>query len=156
MTRMRTAKSYTMLLDAPLDEVFPLLCPVREYEWIQPWRCELVYTQSGRAELDCVFKTNFEDDGPEDVWVVSRYEPPTLIEFVRVNALRTIRYSINLHPLDGGRTSATWSQVITALNAEGDEIVARYSDEAHQGEMKTLSRMLNHFLKTGAMLTDSE
>jgi hypothetical protein len=74
MKRYRTTKSYTMCLDAQADAIFPLLCPVREFDWIQPWQCEMVYTDSGRAELDCVFKTNFPDDGPEDTWVISRYE----------------------------------------------------------------------------------
>ena len=31
----RVVKSYTMHLGAPPAEVFPLLCPVRETEWIE-------------------------------------------------------------------------------------------------------------------------
>ena len=110
-----------MNLDAGADDIFPLLCPVREYDWIQPWQCEMVYTDSGRAELDCVFKTNFPDDGPEDTWVVSRYEPPKHIEFVRINPIRSIRYSIDVIQQDDGSAQAIWKQVITGLNSEGDQ-----------------------------------
>ena len=28
---------------SPPEEVFPMLCPVREYEYIPPWECEIVY-----------------------------------------------------------------------------------------------------------------
>ncbi len=85
MSGHRSTKTYSMLLKGTPEQVFPLLCPVREYEWIDNWQCEVVYSDSGFAELDCVFKTRFPGDGPEDTWAVSRYEPPLLIEFVRVN-----------------------------------------------------------------------
>lgn len=152
MKRNRTIKSYTMNLDARADEIFPLLCPVREYDWIQPWQCEMVYTDSGRAELDCVFKTNFPDDGPEDTWVVSRYDPPKYIEFVRINPIRSIRYCIDVIQQEDGSTKAIWKQVITGLNSEGDNLVAGFTDEAYYGEMSMLQNMINHFLKTGEML----
>ncbi|MBE0584104.1 MAG: hypothetical protein IH612_10145 [Desulfofustis sp.] len=134
------------------DDVFPLLCPVREHEWIQPWQCEMVYTDSGRAELDCVFKTWFSDDGPEDTWVVSRYIPPKHIEFVRINTIRSIRYCIDIIHQDDGSTQALWEQVITGLNSAGDDFVAGFTDEKYYNEMMVLQNMLNHFLKTGEML----
>jgi hypothetical protein len=150
--RNRTIRSYTMNIDGSLDDVFPLLCPVREYDWIQPWHCEIIYTDSGIAELDCVFKTNFPDDGQEDTWVVSKYEPPKCIEFVRINSLRSIRYSIELIQQENGSTQANWKQIVTGLNSEGDIFVAGLIDEAYHRKMKTLQNMINHYLKTGEML----
>jgi len=150
--RNRKIRSYTMDIHGTLDDVFPLLCPVREYDWMQPWQCEMIYTDSNAAELDCVFKTNFPDDGPEDTWVVSTYEPPDYIEFVRINSLRSIRYSITLIQQENGTTQATWSQVITGLSSEGDIFVAGLTDEAFHGRMKILQNMINHYLKTGEMM----
>jgi hypothetical protein len=150
--RNRTIRSYTMNIDGSPDDVFPLLCPVREYDWIQPWHCEMVYTDSGVAESDCVFKTDFPDDGPEDTWVVSKYEPPKCIEFIRINSLRSIRYSIDLIQQENGSTQAKWKQIVTGLNSEGDIFVAGLIDEAYHGKMKTLQNMINHYLKTGEML----
>lgn len=141
-----------MQLGARPDDIFPLLCPVREYDWIQPWQCEMVYSDSGKAELDCIFKTNFPEDGPEDTWVVSRYEPPKYIEFVRINSIRSIRYSIEIIQQDGESSHAVWKQVITGLNTEGDNFVNNYRDEAYYEEMRILQNMLNHFLKTGETL----
>jgi len=152
MKRNRTTKIYTMKIDARPDDIFPLLCPVREYDWIQPWQCEMVYTDSGRAELDCIFKTNFPEDGTEDTWVVSRYEPPQYIEFVRINSIRSIRYGIEITQQDDESSQAVWKQVITGLNPEGDNFVAGYSDEAYYKKMGILQKMINHFLKTGGML----
>lgn len=44
------------------SKVFPLLCPVRGYEWIESWRCEMLHSNSGIAEKNCVFRTRFPED----------------------------------------------------------------------------------------------
>ena len=116
----------------------------------------MVYSDSGFAEQDCIFQTNFPQDGPEDTWVVSRYEKPTLVEFVRVNGIRAIRYAIILRQVGEGRTEAEWRQIITGLNDEGDRFVKGLSDEAYRQRMQVLEQMLNHYLTTGQMLKFSE
>ena len=73
-------RTHQFTVSAPPEKVFPLLCPVRECEWIPNWRCEMLHSNSGVAEEDCVFRTNCSDTGPM-TRVVSRYEPPVLIEF---------------------------------------------------------------------------
>lgn len=44
-------------VSAEPEAIFPLLCPVREFDWIPTWDCDLVYTGSGIAEEGCVFRT---------------------------------------------------------------------------------------------------
>lgn len=149
---MRAVKTYTMRLKGKPEQVFPLLCPVREYEWIPTWQCTMAYTESGGAELGGVFQTNFPQDGPEDTWVVSRYEVPQVIEFIRVNALRVIRFSIHLEGMEGGVSQWKWEQTVTGLSAQGDELVGALTDVGYAAKMGMLEKMLNHFLETGAML----
>lgn len=156
MRQNRTVKSHLMEVKGSPEQVFPLLCPVREYEWIDGWQCEVVYTQSGFAELDCIFKTNFPADGPEDTWVVCRYEAPQAIEFVRVNALRAMRFSIRLEDVKtvGEKPISRWrwQQTITGLNEEGVALAAAMTDEAYSAKIVDVERKLNHFLETGTML----
>jgi hypothetical protein len=156
MPHVRVLLRHAMTLSAPPDRVFPLLCPTREYDWIEPWRCELLYSDSGVAELDCVFRTSFPDDGPPDTWVVSRYQPPSVIEFIRVNALRVIRYTIALRKTEGGRTEAEWTQLLTGLSAEGDDRVRAADRQAYTRKMLLLQTMLNHYLVTGTILPLAE
>src|SRR6266540_2991762 len=47
-----------IILPSTKDIVFPLLCPVREYEWFNGWKCTMVYSESGVAENNNVFYTN--------------------------------------------------------------------------------------------------
>jgi hypothetical protein len=148
----RRCKTYAMSLAFPPEQVFPLLCPVREYDWIEPWQCDLIHSDTGVAELDCVFKTRFPDDGPEDTWVVSRYEPPAVIEFVRINSLRSLRYSISLTRNDDGATRLIWTQIFTGLSPAGDDFIKGLSDPEYQERMALRERQLNHFLTNGEML----
>ncbi len=142
-----------MRLNSSPEKIFPLLCPVREHEWIELWTCEMVFSRSGLAELDCVFQTDFADDGPQDTWVISRYEPPERLEFVRINAVRAMRYAITLSREDEAHTRAEWKQVLTSLNVEGEKVLKALTPEAYAEEMGMIERMLNHFLATGERLS---
>ncbi|MBI4572060.1 MAG: SRPBCC family protein [candidate division NC10 bacterium] len=153
MNRLRMIKTHTMVLDAEPEAVFPLLCPVREYDWIEAWRGRMIYSGSGFAEQDCIFQTDFPKDGATETWVICRYEPPRLIEFVRVSTLRATRYTITLHPTAGGKTEAEWRQVITGLTEDGDCLVGQEPEEAYPTQMERLAQMLNHYLNTGRMLS---
>ena len=70
----RIAHEYTQTNSASPERVFPLLCPVREAEWVPDWQYRLIYSESGIAELGCVFTTR-DDDGSETTWVVTEYAP---------------------------------------------------------------------------------
>lgn len=152
MNHKRAIKQHTMLLEGSPETIFPLLCPTRESEWIETWRCTMIYSDSGLAEQDCVFRTDFPQDGPRDTWVLSRYERPKLVEFVRVNGIRAIRYTIVLLERPEGKTEAEWKQVITGLNDVGDRFVEGLSDEEFGRRMERLQQMLNHHLTTGGIL----
>ena len=80
MTAGKLDHSIEFTVPAPPDRVFPLLCPVLEYRWIPTWRCDLLHSDSGVAEEDCVFRTDFPGAGPM-TWVVNCYQPPKRIEF---------------------------------------------------------------------------
>jgi hypothetical protein len=152
MNGYRKERSFKMTLRGSPEQVFPLLCPTREYDWIETWKCEMIYSDSGFAEPGCIFKTSFPTDGPEDTWVVSRYEAPVLIEFVRVNPLRVIRYTIKLRRADNAATEADWAQVITGIGEAGNQFVRDMDDEGFNTRMAMVEKMLEHYLMTGAML----
>ena len=57
-------------IEAPVNEVFPLVCPVREYDWIPGWKCNLLYCPNGRNEKDVVIAapaTSSRGNGP--IWL---------------------------------------------------------------------------------------
>jgi hypothetical protein len=146
--------SCNQLLESPLEKVFPLLCPTREYEWIETWKCDLIFSNSGFAELDCIFNTDFSEENKE-TWVVDRYEKNKCIQFIRCSESRIIRYGITLSENKNGTTVAIWEQTITSLNLEGNKYIENFLDEAFEKRIKALEKMINYYLKTDEMLKNS-
>jgi hypothetical protein len=137
---------------APPERVFPLLCPVREYDWLERWRCEVLHTRTGVAALDCIFRTDLLPGEAPMTWVVTRYEPPSRIEFTCFVPERLVmRLDISLEPAGTGATRLHWSRRFFSLTAEGDGIVEARA-AIHRPSMLELERALVHYLETGAML----
>ena len=153
--RKRSISRYSHFISAKAEAVFPLLCPVREYEWIEWWRGELVYADSGAAELDCVFTSApFDAIGPE-IWTCSRYEPPSRIDYVRMSQHTVIRLELALSPAGAG-TRATAMFVATAVDATGDTLLAGFDTATCERHFKPCFLMLDHYLRTGTMLPGAE
>lgn len=140
-----------MDLDAPPTEVFPLLCPIREYEWVDGWACEPVHLSSGFAEEDGIFMTGGGDE-PLETWVITRYLPPQEIEFVRVTDGRVIRLNVRLKSETEGRTRAFWRTLITATSAEGAAAVEGLSEDVYKRMIGGFGKMLGRYLATGQRL----
>lgn len=147
----RVTRSYTQRLVAAPSVVFPLLCPVREADWIEGWDPISVVTGSGAAEPDCVFVT---PGRPADaVWYITRHEPAAgFVEMLKITPLVTAcRLTIQLRPVEtGSEAVVTYSH--TSLGPEGDAFVASFTD-AHYGQlMKDWEDRLNHYLVHGRAL----
>jgi hypothetical protein len=150
--RSRVHRTGSFEVGGPPEEVFPLLCPVREFDWIKAWDCDLIYTASGVAEEGCVFQTANPADGGTDTWVVSRFEPEGRISFIRVNPLRTIRYDVFVERTPAGGSALRWEQEITSLTEAADAHVRSLDQEAFTRQISTLEAMLEHYLRTGEAL----
>ena len=149
----RITKQVNMTIQALPDEVFPLLCPVREYEWIEPWQCDMVYSESGIAENNCIFLTDLPDRGGPEIWTVSRYEPNRCIEFVRFTpGEKIVRLDIWLAPTASGHCDLLWRKIFTGLSQNGNRVVETLANNQFEIESQMIQRMLDHYLKTGQRL----
>lgn len=151
----RTLTATTATLAAPPAAVFPLLCPQREYEWIDTWACNLIYSDSGFAEENCIFTTDrMRSLGIErETWVCAVFEPPRRIGFVRTSEHVVIRLDIALAAEAGERTAAAIRILATGLDPEGDALVARLTPLFEPMYRAVLAK-LDHFLATGTMLSE--
>ena len=130
--------------------VFPLLCPILEYQWLAHWRCELLHSASGVAEEDCIFRTA-ATRGEIMTWVVNRYEPPALIEFTCfVPDTYVFRLKIAL-TVEAGATRLDWTRRWLSLGPAGDAWIAGWSEAEHEKGMDFLRHALTHYLATGEM-----
>jgi hypothetical protein len=133
-----------MTAPAPPAQVFPLLCPVREHDWIDGWSAEVLFSRTGVAELGCVFRT------ATATWVVHHYEPPSRIGF-------TVHHGADLVELltielDGDGTSTLeWRRKLTALDPGRVADVERRA-AGFVTRHAWIEQALAHYLATGDKL----
>jgi hypothetical protein len=153
----RVVHEYTQVNEAPPEKVFPLLCPVRELDWVPGWRYRLIYSQSGVAEDGCVFATP-NDDGSETVWAVSEYDPIAFcIAFVWVwPGMVACHLQIRLAATGPEKTAAYIRYAYTGLSAKGDDEVAGYNRKWFESKMKGWETAINHYLGTGQLIAGSQ
>ncbi len=134
---------------AGVEKVFPLLCPVREAEYLPQWRCKLIYLASGTIEEGGVFETDLVSEGFErDIWVVSSLIPNRSIQFVRVSRKRAMTYNIRVAKMSEPGTVLEWTQVVTGLNPKGNEYVHRLVQSDFTVLLKKMEDLLKAYLNT--------
>ena len=148
----RVSRSYTQHLEAPPAKVFPLLCPVRETEWVNDWRPKLVISGSGLAEPGCVFVTpGIPDDA---VWLMTVYDMKKhrleIIKFIPGMVIGTI--SVGLAADGKDRCTADITYAYTSLSDHGDLALEEFTPAHFESFMRTWETELNHFLRTGGKL----
>ncbi len=150
----RVIHEYTQTNSAPPEKVFPLLCPVREAEWVPGWQYRMIYSQSGVAEAGCVFATP-NDDGSETVWMVTDYDPSAFrIAFAWVNpGLVAAQIRIVLTRKPQGTTEALIRYTYTGLSPAGNKEIERYDREWFQHKMRSWETAINHYLRTGKIIS---
>lgn len=147
----RITHSYTQRLIAPPAGVFPLLCPVREADWIEGWNPLLVLSVSGLAEPDCVFVT---DARPYDaIWYVTRHEPERwFVEMIKITPeVTACKLTIQLRAAAGG-CEADVSYSHTSLGPQGDLFIATFTAEFYVQFMREWEERINYYLKHGKAL----
>ena len=147
----RVIRTYTQRLVAGPSEVFPLLCPVREADWIEGWDPSVVFSESGVAEPDCVFLTG---ESPNDaIWYITRHEPANdFVEMIKITPKVTAcKLTIQLHPAKGG-SEAIITYAHTSLGSEGDTFIASFTEDHYQQFMRDWEARINHYLSHGSFL----
>jgi len=147
----RVTRSYTQSLVARPSAVFPLLCPVREADWIEGWDPISVLTNSGVAEPDCVFVTSAS---PNDaIWYVTRHESDQgFVEMLKITPLVTAcRLTIQLRPTESG-SEAFITYTHTSLGPDGDAFIASFTDDHYRKFMQDWETRINHYLMRGVAL----
>lgn len=147
----RATRTYTQRLVGDPAAVFPLLCPVREGDWIDGWNPVSVITQSGVAEPDCVFTTA---SAPHDaIRYITRHEPGRFfVEMIKVTpGVTACRLTVQLRPIASG-SEAVITYTHTSLGPDGDAFVASFTDDYYRQFMQDWEARMNYYLEHGRAL----
>ncbi len=145
----RVTRSYMMTLRAGVERVFPLLCPVREHEYLDDWNATILYSESGVAEPGCVFQTPNEG-GPPTTWYIAEHNPAAgKILFVTFTPeSRVSQLDVRVRPVSDVATEATFTYTHTAIAPDGRDFIGGFTEDVFQAKMGTFERKLNGYLES--------
>lgn len=151
---VRVKRSYRQHLVAEPAKVFPLLCPVREADWIEGWDPLLVVTQSGVAEPDCAFVTL--TGASQSVWYITQHDPERgFAEMIKITpGVTACRLTLRVRAAVGG-SKAEITYQHTSLGPEGDAFVAAFTESHFEQGMRTWESRMNHYLRHQTLLRSS-
>lgn len=161
----RVVHEYTQTNPAPPEKIFPLICPVREGDWLPGWQYRLIYSDSGIAELGCIFITpkppasaSHNSVGAETTWIVTEYDPVAFrVGFVWFDPGRIVtEIRIQLTPDEHGATRTHIRYRYTGLSPEGNREVESHDRKWFEAKMQNWEATINHYLRTGKRMSASD
>jgi hypothetical protein len=151
----RVKHSFTQSVKGTPEQVFPLLCPVREADWIPGWTTDWVLSKSGVAEQDCIFQTPPRPGagGAASIWVITRHDADAFeVEMFKVTPEFTVgklQISLSAHGKTG--THATIAYEFTSLGPLGDTYLEGFTAQWYEQFMHVWEEQINYYLETGEL-----
>ncbi|TKB50625.1 hypothetical protein FCL40_05605 [Ferrimonas sediminicola] len=126
------------------SEVFPLMCPVREREWVPGWDPLMVWSNVGRIETDCVFTT--QEPGGLATWYVLASDPDQgQLELLKTLPEQLVtRIRIGVSPAPGGCVIQL-NYLYTAIGPRGQSQLDRLDQGFWQEFLQRWERALNRY-----------
>jgi hypothetical protein len=141
----RLVRTFRQTLLATHEDVFPLLCPVREREWLPDWDARMIHSTSGLAEPGAVFSTRHGD--AETVWVIVEHRPSYRVRFTRWHPGEMV-VDCELD-LSSPQANTTWLDIrytYTATAPAGRARIEGMTQQQWLEQMKHWESHLNAFL----------
>ena len=159
----RLHRTHQVTIQAPIDEIFPLACPIEEYKWIDGWKCEMIYSEGGKNENNCIFSEEtsapalFPSTGlGSTIWYTTLWDTEGhRVHFALITSLSVAKFEIEMQDQGGGNTLVQWGFTVTALNEEGNHHVGDATAAGMTGMMTFLGDSLKHYCESGEILRGS-
>jgi hypothetical protein len=145
---MQLVRKGVLHCQAAVEDVFPLLCPKREEEWIPGWECETLWSKSGYNEEGAIFRTT-KPYGTELYWTTLRYDIRSrIVDFlIAAPRLYMFRFTITLDANPDGLLAITFMQTFTSVSDEGNTFLKRYESEDFPARVRALETYLIRHLE---------
>ncbi len=140
--------TYVHKISAPPADVFPMLCPVREEEYVSGWTAKIIHSDSGIAEKGCVFQTPNENGDPT-TWIITQHDPQAgKIQFAMVAPdSHASTLEVSLEPCEKNTSTVSFTYTHIALTDRGREFVQSFTAEFFRIKMTAFEKALNTRLK---------
>jgi hypothetical protein len=146
-------RTHAFLVSRPPAEAFRFFEPVGEKLWAEGWQPVFASTADAALHDGSVFTVDSHqaDGAPlHSVWSVSRYEPPSLIEYRNVLVgLRATQITVRCEPAAGDATRVTVRYVYHGLTEAGDRLIGKMTPEAYRAMIDGWGAEIAKYLERG-------
>ena len=150
---IQVSKTYKQINNAKPEVVFPLLCPVREKDWIDGWDYKMIFSKSGLIEKGCVFSTPHHGNEETILYVTEHDTVNYKLEFVRVTPKEeAVKINIQLEDNGNGTTSSKITYQYTALNESKNSWIKEKLDSEFKENMIWWEKAINYYIVKGEKL----
>ena len=144
----RKVQTYKKQISSDPETIFEQLCPTREADWIDGWVADLIYTETGYAEPDCILRTPQDNILGPGLWIITDRRPNSFHEFLLIRQDGVVgHFTIEIEDNGDGTCETLWKIVFTAVNEQGNEIIEMMPDKDPMFEEIILA--LDYYLNTG-------
>ena len=151
----RVSREYVQLNAGQPEEVFPLLCLVRESEWLPHFKAKVIYSSTGVSEEGAIFQTT-RDDEPI-TWIITKYNPNSLIEMMYIIPdTKIVRINIQLEKHDKRHTKTRIRYTHTGLTEKGNAEVEKFTEERFNHQMENWEKAINFYRIHGKPISTEE
>ena len=147
-------------VNASAEEAFALACPVEELKWIDGWEFQMIYSDSGRNENNCIFREQMSSlfvlNSPElsTHWYTTRYDTDGYrFHAVLVSGDLAIgKFEFEIEILGQRKTRMCWDLTFTSLSQDGNKVFEQDLETRMKGMLSFLGASAKHYLEKGEML----
>jgi len=152
----RISRKYIQINAGQPDKVFPLLCPVRESEWLPHFKAKVIYSSTGFSEDGAIFQTTHGDD-EIITWIITKYNLNSLIEMTYIIPnIKIVRINIYLVNHDKEHTETTIRYTQTGLTERGNAEVEKFTEERFNQQMENWEKAINYYLIHGKIISSDD
>lgn len=145
-------KRYTqkifITIKAHPQEVFSFICETKDNNIYSSSPSELVYSLSGLAEDNCVFRNGNTNDKNESLWIISSFDPGNEIQFVKHSQLSLSLIKVNLSEIDNSKCTV---EIIYSITYLSEKVT---SDKDIKNEVNEEIKRLKDFFITKFEVSD--
>lgn len=154
----RANAHHEVRIKGDVDDCFSLACPKAELNWIDGWQFDMIYSESGKNEKNCIFlealsgPVVLRSPGLNTYWYTTLYDPENhRCHFVLLSQKPVIaKLEIHMDALPDGNTSIKWDLTYTALSVEGNKIIREKDFKDRMSNMiNFLGLSAKHYMETG-------
>ncbi len=150
-------------INAPVETIFPIVCPFGEYKWIPDWKFDLVHCPNKRVELGTIFREVISPSilmgSPfgKTTWTAVLHDPMNFnIHFNLENRASEMLYKIEMSDNGKGGTLTNIDAKYLARNRQGNRVIANNGREKIVFMFDFIFMMLSHYCENGNLITLSQ